>query len=103
MLDDAWVDDHLNWVFGLFPRTITAVDDGGNHFTTKVLDILDPFVKENLKWQLECPARLITTPAILWVAIEKCRQLCQNFVEKNFLISQTKQYVTFIRKNVLLL
>ena len=67
-LEDDCVEVHLIWV--LFPRTITAVDDGGSHLTTMDLDIFDPLLKANLKWQLECPVLLRTTPAIRWVAID---------------------------------
>ena len=98
LVDDAWVDVHLNWVFGLFPRTMTAVDDGGNHFTTNVLLILDPLVKANLKWQLECPALLITTPAILWVAIENLGNYVKIPFQKVFYHDQDNM-LRFFMKN----
>ena len=102
LVDDAWVEVHLNWVFGLFPRTMTAVDEGGNHLTTYVLLIFDPLVKANLKWQLECPALLITTPAILWVAIENFED-CVKIPFQKVLLSQPRQYLTFLYEKFLLL
>ena len=97
--EDGWVELHLVWVFWLFPRTITAVDDGGNHFTTNVRDIFDPLVKANLKWQLECPALLITTPAIRWVAIEKCKKLCQFFFWKSVFFYHKNETICYVYTN----
>ena len=99
LVDDAWVEVHLNWVFGLFPRTMTAVDDGGNHFTTNVLLIFDPLVKANLKWQLECPALLITTPAILWVAIDDLGNCVKIPFRKMFYHNQDN-LIRLFKKNV---
>ena len=98
MVDDAWVEVHLSWVLGLFPRTMTAVDDGGNHFTTNVLLIFDPLVKANLKWQLECPALLITTPAILWVAIENLGNYVKIPFQKVFFITTKTICYVSLRK-----
>ena len=69
-LDGTWDELHLFCVLWLSPTTITAVEDGGNHFTTTEVDNLDPLVKAYLKLQFECPFLLRTTPATRWVAIE---------------------------------
>ena len=62
-LDGTCDELHLFCVLGLSPTTITAVEDGGNHFTTTEVDNLDPLVKAYLKLQFECPFLLRTTPA----------------------------------------